>query len=70
MAAAYPQVLIAQRNLFELREDYIDALVNVQRGGVEIRGLLLTGGLQPGGGGSERMAPADMAGGGLEAGEE
>ena len=70
MAAAYPQVLIAQRNLFELREDYIEALVNVQRGVVEIRGLLLTGGLQPGGGGSERMAPADRAASGMEAGEE
>ncbi len=68
MAAAYPQVLIAQRNLFELREDYIEALVNVQRRVVEIRGLLLTGGLQPAGGRSERMAPVDMPGG-MEANE-
>ena len=46
MAAAYPQVLIAQRNLFQLQEDYITALVNTWRSAVEIQGLLLTGGLE------------------------
>ena len=70
MAAAYPQVLIAQRNLFQLREDYIEALVNVQRGVVEIRGLLLTGGLDPAGSPSGRMRADDMSGAGMEAGEQ
>ena len=45
MAAAYPQVLIAQRNLFQLQEDYIDALVKAWRSVAEIEGLLLQGGL-------------------------
>jgi len=45
MAAAYPQVLIAQRNLFQLKEDYIAALVKTWRSAVEIQGLLLAGGL-------------------------
>jgi len=54
MAAAYPQVLIAQRNLFQLQGDYITALVNMWRSAVEIEGLLLTGGLQaPGSMGTE-----------------
>jgi outer membrane protein, heavy metal efflux system len=46
MAAAYPQVLIAQRNLFQLQQDYITALVNTWRSAVEIQGLLLTGGME------------------------
>jgi len=46
MAAAYPQVLIAQRNLFQLEQDYINALVNTWRSAVEIQGLLLKGGLE------------------------
>ena len=46
MAAAYPQVLIAQRNLFQLQQDYINALVNTWRSAVEIEGLLLKGGLE------------------------
>lgn len=46
MAAAYPQVLIAQRNLFQLQEEYVEALVNLWRSVVGIRGRLLTGGLE------------------------
>ena len=46
MAAAYPQVLIAQRNLFQLQEDYVAALVGAWQSAVEIRGLLLTGGIE------------------------
>jgi cobalt-zinc-cadmium efflux system outer membrane protein len=46
MAAAYPQVLIAQRNLFQLQRDYIHELVNVWKGAAEIEGMLLTGGLE------------------------
>ncbi len=59
MAAAYPQVLIAQRNLFQLQEDYVSALINTWRSAIEIQGLLLTGGLEaPGTMGTE------MSGGG------
>lgn len=46
MAAAYPQVLIAQRTHFQLQVDYVDALVDLWRSVVEIRGLLLVDGLE------------------------
>jgi cobalt-zinc-cadmium efflux system outer membrane protein len=55
MAAAYPQVLIAQRNLFQLQQDYINALVNTWRSAVEIEGLLLKGGLEAPGVGERDM---------------
>ncbi|MEO8338125.1 MAG: TolC family protein [Nitrospirota bacterium] len=45
MAAAYPQALIAQRNLFQLQDAYVDALTSVWQRSVEIQGLLLTGGV-------------------------
>ena len=45
MAAAYPQVLIAQRTLFQLRENYVMALVKLRETSTEIEGLLLVGGL-------------------------
>jgi outer membrane protein, heavy metal efflux system len=50
MAAAYPQVLIAQRNLFQLHEHYISDLITTWQSAVEITGLLLTGGLEAPGG--------------------
>jgi cobalt-zinc-cadmium efflux system outer membrane protein len=45
MAAAYPQVLIAQRNLFQARVEYIRNQVNLWLSVTMIEGLLLTGGL-------------------------
>ncbi len=45
MAAAYPQVLIAQRTLFEVRVDHVNSLVDLWQNVVQLRGLLLTGGL-------------------------
>lgn len=44
-AAAYPQVLIAQRTLFQLESSYIAALENVQINAATLQGLLLTDGL-------------------------
>jgi outer membrane protein, heavy metal efflux system len=44
-AAAYPQVLIAQRTLFELQSNYISALENVWISATTLQGLLLTDGL-------------------------
>jgi outer membrane protein, heavy metal efflux system len=41
MAAAYPQVLIAQRNLFQIQEDYSQTLIGAWQRAVEIQGLLL-----------------------------
>jgi len=41
MAAAYPQVLISQRNLYQLQEDYASALITVWQRSVDIDGMLL-----------------------------
>jgi cobalt-zinc-cadmium efflux system outer membrane protein len=50
MAASYPQVLIAQRTLFQLRADHVGALVELWRSATLIRGLLAAGGLEAPGG--------------------
>jgi len=44
-AAAYPQVLIAQRTLFQLEASYIGTLENVWINAATLQGLLLTDGL-------------------------
>src|SRR5712672_200995 len=53
MAAAYPQVLIAQRTLIQLEVCYVDALQNFATSSVSLQSYLLTDGLespaQPGG---------------------
>jgi outer membrane protein, heavy metal efflux system len=55
MAAAYPQVLIAQRTLFQVEVEYAHALVELRRSAAGLRGFLLEGGLdavgRPGEGG-------------------
>jgi outer membrane protein, heavy metal efflux system len=50
MAAAYPQVLIAQRTLFQVRADYVGALVSAWENAVLLRGYLLNGALDAPGG--------------------
>jgi cobalt-zinc-cadmium efflux system outer membrane protein len=45
MAAAYPQVLITQRTLGQVRAEYVRALVEARQYAVLLDGLLLTGGL-------------------------
>ena len=45
MAAAYPQVLIAQRTLFQSRAEYTQALVELWRTASLLEGMLLSGGL-------------------------
>jgi outer membrane protein, heavy metal efflux system len=42
MAAAYPQALSAQRNLFQLQDAYADALAAAWRRAVQIQGLLIS----------------------------
>jgi cobalt-zinc-cadmium efflux system outer membrane protein len=44
MAASYPQVLIAQRTLFQVQVEYARALVELRRSRVSLRGFLLAGG--------------------------
>ena len=46
MAAAYPQVLISQRTLFQLQTDYIAALENFWGNSIALKGFLLTDGLE------------------------
>lgn len=43
MAGAYPQALIAQRNLIQFQDSYVAALVTAWQSAVEIQGLLLGG---------------------------
>jgi cobalt-zinc-cadmium efflux system outer membrane protein len=45
MGAAYPQVLVAQRSLFQVTDRYVSALENTWRSALQIEGLLLTEGL-------------------------
>jgi cobalt-zinc-cadmium efflux system outer membrane protein len=45
MAAAYPQVLIAQRTLFQVEVEYARALVQLRERAIGLRGFLLEGGL-------------------------
>ena len=45
MAAAYPQVLIAQRTLFQASERYLSALEEANVAAVQIQGMLLVDGL-------------------------
>lgn len=47
MAAAYPQVLIAQRTLFQVEVEYARALIQLRQSAVGLRGFLLEGGLDP-----------------------
>lgn len=45
MAASYPQVLISQRTMFQVRENYLVALVQLRQNAIRIEGFLLTGAL-------------------------
>jgi cobalt-zinc-cadmium efflux system outer membrane protein len=45
--AAWPQVLVAQRTLFELDQEYVQSLLELRRAEVEIGGMLLVDGLAP-----------------------
>ena len=47
MAASYPQVLIAQRTLFQVEVEYAKALVQLRERAIGLRGFLLDGGLEP-----------------------
>lgn len=45
MGAAYPQVIISQRTMFQVRDRYIHALVSLQKNATQLEGYLLTGAL-------------------------
>ena len=46
MTAAYPQVLVSQRTLFQLQTDYVAALENLWTNSVAIKGFMLSDGLE------------------------
>jgi outer membrane protein, heavy metal efflux system len=46
MATSYPQVLMAQRSLFELQTEYISALRALRTTAIALQGFLLTDGLE------------------------
>ena len=46
MAAAYPQVLIAQRTLFQVEVEYANALIRLRDHAIRLRGFLLEGALE------------------------
>jgi len=62
MTASYPQVLIAQRTLFQSRIDFIEALVDLRQSLVVIRGMLLSGGLRFPGEGAVQDGPMESGG--------
>jgi outer membrane protein, heavy metal efflux system len=45
MAAAYPQVLVAQRTLFQLSNEYLESLNEAWRGALQLQGFLAGDGL-------------------------
>lgn len=70
MAAAYPQMLIAQRTLFQAQDNYIDALVEVWQSAIQIQCFLLIGGLDaPAGARPEGGPELSRPEGGIEAGQ-
>jgi cobalt-zinc-cadmium efflux system outer membrane protein len=45
--AAWPQVLVAQRTLVELNQEYLQSLLELRRAQVAVNGMLLVDGLAP-----------------------
>ncbi len=62
MAAAYPQVLISQRTFFQVRAEYIRALVDVWQNATQLQGFMLTGALDAPGGASSGIGGAAETG--------
>src|SRR5262245_7449537 len=70
MPAAYPQMLIAQRTLFQAQDTYIYALVEAWQSVIQIQCFLLTGGLDaPAGARPEGGPELSRPEGGIEAGQ-
>lgn len=55
MGAAYPQVLIAQRTLFEMTAEYLDNLEEAWRAALQLQGFLVGEGLEAPGRAGEQM---------------
>jgi cobalt-zinc-cadmium efflux system outer membrane protein len=64
MAAAYPQVLVAQRTLFEMSNEYLVNLNDAWRAALTLQGFLAGDGLDAPGAASGLGEPPNMGGGG------
>src|SRR5262249_15133682 len=64
MAAAYPQVLVAQRTFFEMSTEYLKSLNEAWRGALQLQGFLAGDGLDAPAatGDSGEMRPTGRAG--------
>jgi len=63
MAAAYPQVLVAQRTLFEVSNEYLESLDEAWRAALQLQGFLAGDGLDAPGS-SEAAEPSGVRRGG------
>ena len=68
MAAAYPQVLVAQRTLFQVTDEYINAAESAWLASLQLQGLLLDGGLDAAARVGDANAVSMPAGGGTSRG--
>ena len=69
MASAYPQVIISQRTLFQLRLDYIQTLENLWKSAIALQNFTLSGGLDaptPSGNSSTSINLPNSSGGGVD----
>ena len=69
MASAYPQVIISQRTLFQLRVSYIEALENLWKSAIALQNFTLSGGLDaptPSGNSSTSINLPNSSGGGVD----
>jgi hypothetical protein len=62
MGAAYPQVLVAQRGLFEMAREYLNHLEDAWRSALRLQGLLAGDGLDPPDGGAQAVEASMRAG--------
>ena len=63
MAAAYPQVLVAQRTFFEMSHEYLESLTEVWRAALQLQGFLAGDGLDAPAAAGESTEPPTIAGG-------
>lgn len=68
MAAAYPQVIIAERNMYQVRQEYVRWLVALQESTATLKGFLLSGGLDWPGSSGESAPSKAAERSGLDAG--
>lgn len=62
MGAAYPQVLVAQRGLFEMAREYLNHLEDAWRSALRLQGLLAGDGLDAPDGGAQEVQTSMRAG--------